>query len=1415
MRLRSEPSPPASRRWSLLTADATVDVEVTAADDERLGAVLPELAEVLRLPAAQLWAGSVRLGHDVPLTSPALAHGALLGLGRPGPRGGSAERSSALELHVVGGPEAGTTVPLARGRHVVGRGGEATVGLDDPDVSRRHALVDVGTGGLTVADLGSTNGSRLGDEALGVRPQPWTGGAVLRIGASALVPAVPTDTPAALQPAPGGRLRLRSSPRLATPRQQVEVRLPAPPVRAPRRPLAWAAVALPVVAGIVLAWALSTPHLLVFTALGPVVAVGTWISDRWTGRRSGGRVTAAHAVELRAAEQRVAEAVRADVLAVGAAHPDLATLATAARRRTTALWPRARDDADALTVRVGTGEGPTAVTRVHADGTREPVTAEHLPVVVELAATGGLGVSGPRSRVLGVLAGVAAQLAALHSPSDLGLALLTSEDRLPAWKWTRWLPHLADEDVQVCRPAAGGDDEGPPLRWLAAAVAPGRPAVRATAPEAHPAPPRWTVVVVDRPVGPRLAAALRAARSAGVVVLAAGPSRQRLPVAVDAVLELAGETGTSALLHRAGSARPAAVTVDHLPAPVAAALARDLAGLTPAPAEAALPRQVSLLDLPRPGLDVDGGVLRGEWSRSRDSLIATLGRTATGAASVDLCRAGPHALVAGTTGAGKSELLQTLISSLALAHPPDRCSFLLIDYKGGAAFADAGSLPHTVGLLTDLDGASTARALRSLSAELTRREILLATHGAADLAALPNSVDLARLLIVIDEFAGLAEELPSFVSGLVGIAQRGRSLGVHLVLATQRPGGVVSPEIRANCTLRICLRTTDEADSRDVLGTPAAAGLPVDVPGRGLLRTGGGAPVLFQAARTSGPTTDARPHGPRVRPWRWPSPGAAPAEEVPPSGPSGLARLATALSRHAQEAGIPLPYRPWCPALPEIVRAEDLPSGCADTGPDEAAERSRLRIGLLDRPERQVQDALVLDLGRGGSWLAVGGARSGRTTFLRTALAEAVTALPPDELHVHVLDHEGGALAAAAAGLPHTGTTVGGEDALRTVRLLDRLGLEVAARRAGTSPAPRPRLLLLVDGIEALSAQLDEAEPGRGATPLLRLLRDGAAVGLTCLLTADRAVPGGRLAGAVGTRLVLPLPDRADYAVAGIPARAVPSCRPPGRALLGEDAVECQLALPRDLPAPALYQAPAGARRPLSVPALPADPVLPAALRADGGVGLRLPVGPGGDEGAVLEVDLARAGGLLVAGPPGSGRSSALDAFARHLAATGVPVLRVARGAADLPHAEADGDTRLGSSDVAGWRSWLAALDGARGAVVVDDHGAVAESPVLAAIADTGADQVVPLVGGTAAELSAVYRGPLPALRRRRSGLLLCPAPGDADLLGIRLPRTPVPQRPGSGWLVTAGVPQRVQVARHRPAAPTASPDRAVVGAAA
>ena len=218
---------------------------------------------------------------------------------------------------------------------------------------------------------------------------------------------------------------------------------------------------------------------------------------------------------------------------------------------------------------------------------------------------------------------------------------------------------------------------------------------------------------------------------------------------------------------------------------------------------------------------------------------AVLGVAASGRFAVDLERDGPHLLIAGTTGSGKSELLQALVVGLAAQSPPGELTFLLIDYKGGSAFAECAALPHVVGLVTDLDDRLVGRVLASLDSEIRRRERVLAAAGARDRAALRAAGgSMPRLVLVVDEFAALTNELSGFVPGLVGIAQRGRSLGLHLVLATQRPAGVVSPEIRANVAIRVALRMTSAADSVDVIDSADAATIDRRTPGRAYVRIG-------------------------------------------------------------------------------------------------------------------------------------------------------------------------------------------------------------------------------------------------------------------------------------------------------------------------------------------------------------------------------------------------------------------------------------------------------------------------------------------------------------------------------------------------------------------------------------------------
>ena len=1377
--------PAAERTWTLVAPDGPVDVAVRAPEQACLGDLVTVLSTELGRPVGQLWSGSTVLPAETPLTSDALRHGAVLGLGLPAPRSAEGPASGALEVHVVGGPDSGRTLALEQGDLVLGRAAGCGLVLTDPDVSRRHAVVSVAEGRVSVADLGSSNGSSLTDSTGPARPvgpggREWPVGATVRVGASTLRLTGPRGAVLARTPADGGRIDVRPLTSSPVPVAAVTVRWPVPPPEPTRRRLGWIAVALPAVGGLLMAWLLATPQFLFFALLSPVVAVASWWSDRLSGRRTHRRGVADHAAALARADAELSSAVAADLARRDDAHPDVARLAAAARRRCSPLWSRTGDTARAATVRLGAGPGPSSVSRLEPGGTPETALADHLPVALPLGGLGSLGIVGPRDAALGLARSVVCQLAALTPPSDLRLVLVCGHPELRDWRWARWLPQL----YRVVTPG------GPLQDWVGAASSSG----------AGNSTPTTVLVLDGTPEAATVAALGRA--SPDIVRLEIAGSEAGLTLPALARVQVFGEIGTTGRLRVPGAEQERLLTLDAVAEATADRMARDLAALAVPTSAGDLPDSARLLDLPvdaglRISTPTDG--VSGDWSRDRSRLTATLGAAGEGAVHVDLVADGPHALVAGTTGSGKSELLQTLVASLALHHPPDRCSFLLVDYKGGAAFGAAGTLPHTVGVLTDLDHQSTARALRSLAAELTRRERLLAEHRVRDLVDLPAGVQAARLVIVVDEFATLAEELPGFVTGLVGIAQRGRSLGVHLVLATQRPAGVVSPEIRANCSLRICLRTTDESDARDVLGSTLPASLAPDRPGRAYLRRGSSTPQLFQVARVSGssPAVDAVPSAAR-RPW----PAGRAALRLPGSEPgtvTDLQRVVRTLADHALAEGVPAPHRPWLPPLPD-----QLPGSALDrwaTG----STATVLRIGLCDAPDAQQQFPLELDLAAGGGWVFVGGPRSGRSTALQTVLTEAVHQLPPERVHVHVLDHGGGGLARAAAAWPHTGTAVGRDDAHRTVRLLSRL-LEEIDRRRDRGCVDLPSVILLVDGYESLVVQLEDAEPATGAGGLLRLLREGAAVGLTVALTAERAVPGSRLTAAVRTRVVLPLPDRADYAVAGVAARAVPGHRPPGRALVGEDAVECQLALPRaeSRTATGRHSSPAGVAGggPIQVVALAADPSVD--IPAPGQVGrhdqLWLPLGPGGDDGAIIGLDVTRSGGLLVVGPPGSGRTTTLRALGRHALDLGAAVLELAPdGVADVDDVRRDVH-QLARTDAAGLRDWVLQHEGGPALVLADDLTGLPEPVTEALTTATGpGGRVLVLASGTAAELAASFRGPAVALRRARTALVLRPGPGEAELLGLRLPRTPLPVRPGSGWLVTPAEVSRVQVARHRP----------------
>jgi ATP-dependent 26S proteasome regulatory subunit len=599
------------------------------------------------------------------------------------------------------------------------------------------------------------------------------------------------------------------------------------------------------------------------------------------------------------------------------------------------------------------------------------------------------------------------------------------------------------------------------------------------------------------------------------------------------------------------------------------------------PTRVDIPAYVSLLDL----LDLKGEQDRIDrlierWASDDGRLSARLGLGVGGQVSeVSLRGDGPHGLVGGMTGAGKSELLQSLVASLASAHSPRRLTFLLVDYKGGAALKDCVDLPHTVGFVTDLDAHLVDRALKSLRAELQVREHVLRGADCTDLVELERrDSDRAfpSLVIIVDEFAALAAELPDFVDGMVDVAQRGRSLGIHLVLATQRPAGVINDRIRTNTNLRISLPFSDADDSRDIIGTDEAArpGLPT---GRAFVRIGPQKAIEFQVAHASAPTPEEGGQrstivreldveGERVE--------ADAAARTDTSSTSDLERVVEAARGAAARLLLPYPARPWLPELPALLPLSWL------IEPDDGKGRRAVALGLVDDPAHQLQTVENFDLDRDGSMLVYGASGSGKTTLLRTIAATLASKLPPNRLHLYGLDFAKHDLRQLAA-LPHCGGIVAADEPDRVPRLLRMLAAERERRKtllaswgaesmAELETAGGDALhwiVCLLDGYAGFAATFAEVDRGASLSSFNSLVGDARPLGMSFVVTADRAaVVPPALEAALGRRLVLRMADQEEYAFLGVPRSLHYRAMPPGRGFT-ESHLEIQCAIVGDDPA--------------------------------------------------------------------------------------------------------------------------------------------------------------------------------------------------------------------------------------------------------
>lgn len=1077
------------------------------------------------------------------------------------------------------------------------------------------------------------------------------------------------------------------------------------------------------------------------TLLFPVMMVVSMLGMLAGGR--GGTARSAEANEDRKDYLRYLDQLRRDVYdtvdrqreSLEWSHPEPAHLWTLAG--TGRMWERRLTDADHCHVRVGLGSQRLA-TRLVAPETGpvedlEPVAAvslrrfvrthsvvPELPTAVSLRGFAAIGFEGDRQAARDLVRSMLLQLCIFHGPDQVRVVVVCGPDTMGEWDWVKWLPHAQHPEL-VDGLGSGRLVYGSlaQLEDILGRDLATRGRFSRTAQAVAGVP--QTVVVLDG--GITTGAGLIDDGLDSVTLLDLGGYRTSLSASRGIQLVLSeGNLGA-----RSGSGIETFAVADRVGVHQAQTTARRLAPFrvaapnspdagADAAAQADWQQLLGLPDLAR--LDPD----RAWGSRNaRERLRVPIGVAVDGSpVELDLKEAaesgmGPHGLCIGATGSGKSEFLRTLVLGLVATHSPETLNLVLVDFKGGATFLGLDTAPHVAAVITNLaeELAMVDRMRDALAGEMNRRQELLRSAGnfanvtdyekaraaGASLAPLP------ALFVVVDEFSELLSQQPEFADLFVAIGRLGRSLHIHLLLASQRLDEGRLRGLDSHLSYRIGLKTFSANESRTVLGVPDAYHLPAS-PGAGYLKCDSAEIVRFAAAYVSGPyrpreagrAVGGAATGTDPTPIPFTAAAVAPARPLvlpPPiveSGPVAEEPVRTVLDVVVDRlrGHGPAAHEVWLPPLDESPTLDHL----APVSAPDASVSLRAPIGVVDRPFDQRRDPLIVDLaGSRGNVAIVGGPQSGKSTALRTLILSMTRTHTPEQVQFYCLDFGGGTLA-ALAGLPHVGSVANRLDVDRVRRTVaematlirDRerrfraLGIDSMAefRRlraaggdaaAGLSDDPFGDVFLVVDGWPGVRQDFESLEARIGA-----LAGQGLSFGVHVVVTASRwAEIRPALKDQLGTRVELRLGDPADSDVGRIKATRVPDGRP-GRGMTAEghhllialpridgritstdltsgvaDAVARIAATSTGRAAPAVRMLPARCPRPEIVAGTGDWPPV------DGGPCLRVPIGLDEAELAPVYLDFAEQQHALAFADSGSGKTTLLRGICAGLVESNTP----------------------------------------------------------------------------------------------------------------------------------------------------------------
>ncbi len=766
---------------------------------------------------------------------------------------------------------------------------------------------------------------------------------------------------------------------------------------------------------------------------------------------------------------------------------------------------------------------------------------DDVPVVTSLA-KGPVGYIGQRHLVLEQLQLLVMQTALFHSYYDVQFVTIFPEEEKDKWEWMRWLPHASIRNLNVRGFVYHDRSRDQVLTSVYQILKERKLAIdeKSNKNEKLYFSPHIIVLITDEKLildHPVMEYFNEDPSELGVSLVFVQDVMQSLPEHVKTVIDIRDAANGNIMLEE-GELVNRKFKPDHFPQAFNKEdISRSLAALHHLQnLKNSIPESVTFLEMYNVERVEELGILE-RWSRNETykSLAVPLGlRGKDDMVQLNLHEKahGPHGLVAGTTGSGKSEIIQSYILSLAVNFHPYEVAFLLIDYKGGGMANLFKHLPHLLGTITNLDGAQSMRALASIKAELQKRQRLFNEHNVNHINQFQKlyksgeaSEPMPHLFLISDEFAELKSEQPEFMKELVSTARIGRSLGIHLILATQKPSGVVDDQIWSNSKFKLALKVQNASDSMEMLKTPDAA--EITLPGRAYLQVGNNEIYeLFQSAWSGADyrpdkgdqeTTDTTIYAiNELGQYDIISDdlsGLANQKEIS-KVPTELDAVVDYIRDYAASKGIVELPRPWLPPLEEKIFLSDLHDVAYKTSWLEEKKPLEVTFGFLDIPETQAQEPVCLNLSKDGHMAVFSSPGYGKSTFLQTVVMDLARQQSPERLHIYLIDLGTNGLLPLKE-LPHVADTIMVDEEVKLGKLFRRLNTEMKQRKQRLSKygvatmemyeqasgEEVPAIMLIIDTIDSIGDAVYREEFEKMAA---QIAREGVSVGIHLVISAGR-----------------------------------------------------------------------------------------------------------------------------------------------------------------------------------------------------------------------------------------------------------------------------------------------------------------------